>query len=148
VGKDDINVFKLQVLQTLKSTLDDVFPGKTSGVVGFLSVGTEEDLGGDDVVSSVLAISRKSLREVDGRTHPDSLRTRPISFSDWMLVCDQRLYQDTDLSGIVSLGGLSRSALFSPSVLSTYIEHVDTCMISLSLGGTEARAYQHPKQRA
>jgi hypothetical protein len=62
VGKDDINVFKLQVLQTLKSTLDDVFPGKTSGVVGFLSVGTEEDLGGDDVVSSVLAISRKSLK--------------------------------------------------------------------------------------
>jgi hypothetical protein len=63
VGKDDINVFKLQVLQTLKSTLDDVFPGKTSGVVGLLSVGTEEDLGGDDVVSSVLVVSRTSLRD-------------------------------------------------------------------------------------
>jgi hypothetical protein len=61
VGKDDINVFKLQVLQTLESTLDDVLPGKTSGVVGLLSVGTEEDLGGDDVVSSVLVVSRTSL---------------------------------------------------------------------------------------
>jgi hypothetical protein len=58
VSKDDINVFKLQVLQTLKSTFDNVLPGKTSGIVGFLSVGTEEDLGGDDVVSSVLVVSR------------------------------------------------------------------------------------------
>ena len=86
MSKDDVNVFKLQVLQTLKSTLDNVFPGKTSGVVGFLSVGTEEDLGGDDVVSSVLVVSRTSLRYRGGRTHPDSLRTRPISFSDWMSV--------------------------------------------------------------
>jgi hypothetical protein len=54
VGKDDINVFKLQVLQTLKSTFNDVLPGKTSGVVGLFSVGTKEDLGGDNVVSSVL----------------------------------------------------------------------------------------------
>jgi len=82
MGEDDINVVELQVLQTLKGSLDDVLPGKTSGVVGFLSVGTEEDLGGDDVVSSVLVISWAHLLQRGGPTHPDSLRTRPISFSD------------------------------------------------------------------
>jgi len=57
VGKDDINVIKLQVLQTLKSTFDNVLPGETSSVVGLFSVGTKEDLGGDDVVSSILVVS-------------------------------------------------------------------------------------------
>jgi len=57
VGKNNINVIKLQVLQTLESTFDDVFPGKTSGVMGLFSVGTKEDLGGDDVVSSILVVN-------------------------------------------------------------------------------------------
>jgi len=57
VRKDNINVIKLQVLQTLKSTFNDVFPGKTSSVVGLFSVGSKEDLGGDDVVSSILVVS-------------------------------------------------------------------------------------------
>jgi len=55
VGKDNINVIELQVLQTLKSTFNDMFPGKTSSVVGLFSVGTEEDLGSNDIVSSVLS---------------------------------------------------------------------------------------------
>jgi hypothetical protein len=148
VGKDDINVFKLQVLQTLKSTLNDVFPGKTSGVVGFLSVGTEEDLGGDDVVSSVLVVSRSSLRDRGGRTQPDSLRTRPISFSDWMSAWGLHSPRNTDLSSVVGFGGLTRSAQFSSLLSSTYIKHVDTCMISFILRVVRARAYQHPKQRA
>lgn len=57
MGKDNINVVELEVLQTLQSTLNDVLPGKTTSVVRFLSVGTEEDLGGDDVISSVLLVS-------------------------------------------------------------------------------------------
>ena len=55
MGEDDINVVELEVLQALQSSLDNVLPGKTSGVVGLFSVGTEEDLGGDDDVSSVPA---------------------------------------------------------------------------------------------
>lgn len=57
MGKDNIDIIKLQVLQTLKQTLDDVFPRQTTSVVGLLSVRTEEDLGSDDVVSSVLRSS-------------------------------------------------------------------------------------------
>jgi len=57
MSKDNINVIKLQVLQTLKSTFNDVLSGKTSSVVGLFSVGTKEDLGGDDVVSSILIVN-------------------------------------------------------------------------------------------
>jgi hypothetical protein len=61
MGEDDINVVELEVLQALQSSLDDVLPGKTSGVVGLFSVGTKEDLGGDDVISSVLTVSEGSV---------------------------------------------------------------------------------------
>ena len=67
MSKDDINVFELQVSQTLKSTFDDVLPGKSTGVVSLTSVGTKEDLGGDDVVSSILIVSLVYKRE-----RPDS----------------------------------------------------------------------------
>jgi len=55
VGKDDIDSVQLEVLQTLQSTLDDVLPAQSFGVVRFLPASTEEDFGGDDVVSSIPA---------------------------------------------------------------------------------------------
>jgi hypothetical protein len=42
-----------------------VLPTETAGVVGLGSVGAEEDLGGDDVVSSVLCVSESPKARVE-----------------------------------------------------------------------------------
>lgn len=60
MGKDDINVIELKVLETLEETFDNVFSGQSTSVVSLFSVGTEEDLGGDDVISSVLGSGQSS----------------------------------------------------------------------------------------
>jgi len=100
VSKDDINVFELQVLQTLKSTFDDVLPGKSTGVVSLTSVGTKEDLGGDDVVSSI--------------------PSRLLKDSTHLLL---------GLSSIVGFGSLSGQLRFQYEHC-TDIEHVDTSIPS------------------
>jgi hypothetical protein len=47
----------LQVLQALVETLNDVLPRKTTSVAGVGTLGTEEDLGGDDDIATVLEMS-------------------------------------------------------------------------------------------
>jgi hypothetical protein len=52
------------------------------------------------------------------------------------------------LSGVVSLGGLSGSAIVIQSDRGTNVKHVDTCSNQLELDDLKVAAYQHPKQRA
>jgi hypothetical protein len=55
MGKDNVDVVESQVLERDVETLNDVLSRQTSGILGLASLSTEEDLGGNDNVSSVPA---------------------------------------------------------------------------------------------
>ena len=70
------------LLKTLKSSLDDVLPTETTGIVGLGSVGSEKDLGGDDVVSSVLCVSESAKLRWRSGVMPDVGSADADSFSN------------------------------------------------------------------
>lgn len=142
MGEDNINVVELEVLQALQGSLDDVLPRQSTGVVGLLSVGTEEDLGGDDVVSSILSSSEGvAWRRREGSvTHPSGLLQNSTHL---LLGLDDQHYAPFDCC---SWRRLTSPALYPSAVclllasgphdsvhLGTHVKHVDTCTISAAL---------------
>lgn len=115
--------------------------------MSLFSVGAKEDFGGDDVVSSVLVVSWLPLEET--LAYPSGFLKDSahllLGLDVSLILGESKL---AHLSGIVSLGRLKRSAVFVPSTPSTYVEHVDTCIVSFGLKDKDLRAYQHPKRRA